>query len=438
MSIDIEQRRSLLSRLFLFLEIHEDEILQALKLDLGKSEGESYLTEMALSKKETTYALKNLKKWTRRKWVFPSISNWPSIGFLIPEPVGRVLIIGPWNYPFLLMINPLISAIAAGNEVVLKPSELAPATSSIIVKLVSFLNTDKIQVVEGGIPETTELLKQKFDHIFYTGNGGVGKIVMTAAAAHLTPVTLELGGKSPCVIFADADLKMAAKRIVWGKFTNAGQTCVAPDYLLLEEGIKDQFIGHMKNVLNEFFGNDYKRAEYTRIINHRHFDRLEKLLFNEDKIILNGERDRDAKLIAPTILEATVNSASMQDEIFGPILPIMSFKEKHEIIDVIKKHPNPLAAYLYSTDPQKMNWFEGSISAGGICINDNLLHMADMNLPFGGVGPSGMGRYRGKFGFDTFTHYKPVLRRFNFLDIPLRYPPFSNKLAKIKAILRWV
>ncbi|GAB4406203.1 MAG: aldehyde dehydrogenase [Bacteriovoracaceae bacterium] len=436
--VTINHRKSLLSRLFYLIENYEREICQALKTDLGKSEGESYLTEIALCKKEIKFALKHLKKWTKPKLIIPSLLNFPALAYMIPEPLGRVLVIGPWNYPFMLMITPLASAIAAGNQVVLKPSEMAESTALVLEKIIKELGSPDIKIVIGGIPETTALLKEKFDHIFYTGNGSVGKIVMRAASEHLTPVTLELGGKSPCVVFSSANIRLAARRIVWGKFTNAGQTCVAPDYLLVEVSIKELFSKALVEEVRNLYSEDPKTSEYGRIINERHFDRLNDLSLKEKNFILTGSSDRSTLYIPPTIFWADESSLAMKDEIFGPLLPILTFKGKSRILDVIKTHPKPLAAYVFSTREEEWGWFKSQIQAGGICINDTLIHMADNTLPFGGVGPSGMGRYRGKYGFDTFTHEKPVMRRYNFLDFPLRYPPYFNKLSILKRLLKWL
>jgi len=432
-----QYRKSLLRRLFLLLEQESSAIQAALFKDLGKSPEEAYLTEVSICLKETRYALKKINKWTRRKWVFPSLLNFPSLGYLQPEPLGKVLIIGPWNYPFQLVICPLISAIAAGNEVVIKPSEVSAHTSELLCDFIKKLAAPEIQIVLGGVEETTALLKQPFQHIFYTGNGHVGKIVMKAAADFLTPVTLELGGKSPCLVMESADIEMAARRIAWGKTINAGQTCVAPDYVLIPESKKKQFVESFKREVEKMYGPEASSEEYSKIINLRHYKRLLQLI--DTKSVLAGGTYNEEKLkIAPTIVEATINSPVMMDEIFGPILPLLTFKDLSEVKAIIAKHPYPLASYVFSRDAADHQFIVSEIASGGICINDTVVHMINQGMPFGGIQASGMGRYRGKFGFDTFTHYKPVLRRFFFLDLPLRYPPFKGKLALLKKLLSWL
>jgi len=434
---NINYRKSLLRRLFLLLEQESNAIQTALFKDLGKSAEEAYLTEVSICLKETRYALKNINKWTRKKWVFPSLLNFPSLGHLHPEPLGKVLIIGPWNYPFMLVICPLISAIAAGNDVVIKPSEVSSNTAALLENFVKKLAAPEIEIVLGGVEATTILLQQPFQHIFYTGNGHVGKIVMKAAAEHLTPVTLELGGKSPCLVMESADIDMAARRIAWGKTVNAGQTCVAPDYVLIPESKKRQFVESFKLEVEKMYGPEASSDEYAKIINLRHYKRLVQLI-DAKAVLVGGTYNEDKLHIAPTIVEATSESPVMGDEIFGPILPLITFKALSEVKAIIEKHPYPLASYIFSKDSAD-HWFMISeIASGGVCINDTVVHMINQEMPFGGIQASGMGRYRGKFGFDTFTHYKPVLKRFFFLDLPLRYPPFSGKLSFLKKLLSWL
>lgn len=434
----IKNRVSLLSRLFLLLEQESDAIQEALYKDLGKSAEEAYLTEVSICLKEIRYALKNINRWTGRKWVWPSLLNFPALGYLVPEPLGKVLIIGPWNYPFQLVICPMISAIAAGNEVVIKPSEVSFHTSELLAQLINVkLNVPEVKVVLGGVEETTELLKQPFQHIFYTGNGHVGKIVMRAAAEHLTPVTLELGGKSPCLVTESADLPLTARRIAWGKTINAGQTCVAPDYVLIPESKKEQFIKCFEAEVYKMYGARPELLGYGKIINERHFNRLTSLM-DQSKVLYGGYKNKESLTISPTLIEATVDSPIMSDEIFGPLLPLITYKSLEEVKSIISRNPYPLASYVFSNETADQQFMVQEIASGGVCINDTVVHMINQQMPFGGVQSSGMGRYRGKYGFDTFSHSKPVLKRFFFWDIPLRYPPFFGKLAFFKKLLPWL
>jgi acyl-CoA reductase-like NAD-dependent aldehyde dehydrogenase len=362
----------------------------------------------------------------------------PAKARIVPEPLGVVLIIAPWNYPFQLSIGPLIGAIAAGNCAILKPSEVASATSRVLAELVpKYLDRDCIAVVEGGVPETTALLAQELDHIFYTGNGAVGRIVMEAAAKHLTPVTLELGGKSPCIVDRDVDLTTAARRITWGKFFNAGQTCVAPDYLLVHESIKKPLLDKIASMIREFFGDDpQKSADFGRIINARHHKRLTALL-DSGTAFVGAKTDADDRYIAPTVLtDVSPDSPAMADEIFGPILPVISVSSLDEAIEFVNERPKPLALYVFSNDRDRTRRVVERTSSGGACVNDVLTHLLPHELPFGGVGPSGMGAYHGKASFDTFTHMKSVLEKPFYMDPPLRYPPYTD--GKIKWAKRLV
>ncbi|WP_369813264.1 aldehyde dehydrogenase [Caloranaerobacter sp. TR13] len=417
---------------------NEGLILKALKEDLNKSDFEGYETEIGIVLDEIRYIMKNLKSWAKPKRVKTPITQFISKSYIYSEPYGIALIIAPWNYPFQLVMAPLIGSISAGNCSIIKPSEYAPNTSKVISKIISDnFEEEFIAVVEGGIEVNKALLKEKFDYIFFTGSVNVGKIVMEAASKHLTPVTLELGGKSPCIVDEDTDVDLAAKRIVWGKFLNAGQTCVAPDYLYLHKNIKNRFIKSAVNFIKEFFGeNPLKSVDYTRIINITHFNRLKKFL-KDGNILYGGDFDEEKLYIAPTIIDNITWEASvMQEEIFGPILPVLVFEELDEVIKTINIHPKPLALYYFSNDKEKQERVIKEISFGGGCINDTIVHLATPYLPFGGVGNSGMGSYHGKASFDNFSHKKSVLKKSNLIDIPLRYPPYKGKIKLLRKILK--
>lgn len=420
-----------------FIEEHETDMENALYEDLGKPPIESFATEIALVRSELKYTLKHLKRWMKPQKVKTNLAIQPGKSYVYPEPYGVVLIMAPWNYPILLMLVPLLGALAAGNGVVIKPSELAPATSHLVAKyLTQYIDERCLQIIEGDAKSATELLNEQFDYIFYTGNARVGRIVMTAAAKNLTPITLELGGKNPCVVDEFANLQVAARRIVWGKFSNAGQTCVAPDYLFVHADIENKLLDEMKKTLHDFFGEDAKQSkDYGRIINKAHFQRLSALLTDQKNIVLGGELDEEQRYIAPTILSnIKFNDVIMQEEIFGPILPIITFTDLNEVFQLIKSKPKPLAAHLFSNNNDIQKAFIEKITAGGICINHTIIHLALPELPFGGVGESGMGAYHGKTTFDTFSHRKAVLFKPTWLDPPFIYPPYTNKLRKI---LNW-
>lgn len=407
----------------------EQEFVVALEADLGKSAFESWLGELNIVKSEIDHTLGHLGSWVSAERVSIPLAMLPGKGRIYREPLGVVLIIGPWNYPVNLILAPLIGAIAAGNAAVLKPSEIASATSTLLAKLVpEYLDKDCIAVVEGGIPETTELLQQQFDHVFYTGNGTVGRIVMRAAAEHLTPVTLELGGKSPCIVDKNANLEVAAKRIVWGKFFNAGQTCVAPDYLLVDKEIADEFCKKLVKTIKSFYGPDPKESQdFARIINAKHFDRLVKALGDTD-VLCGGENDRDNKYLAPTLVRGiSEDHALMQEEIFGPILPILEVANLEEAIAFVGKRDKPLALYVFTEDKKVAQAVLSRTTSGGACVNEVIAHLSVPDLPFGGVGPSGMGAYHGKAGFEVFSHKKSVLHKSSRLDVPVRYPPYDEK-----------
>jgi len=413
-----------------------DAILDALKADLHKPTFESYATEIGAIK-EIDYAIKNIKSWTKSKKVATPLDQFPSSARIYPEPLGVVLIIGPWNYPFQLMISPLVGAIAAGNCAIVKPSELAQHTSSIVAEILQ-KNFDPayISVVEGGVEISQQLLKEKFDHILFTGGTSVGKIIMEAAAKHLTPVTLELGGKSPCIVDADVHIEHAAKRITWGKFINAGQTCIAPDYLLVDRNIKKDLLEGIKKCIAEFYGDEPEKSQdYARIVNQRHFDRLTKLL-KDGETIIGGKTNPEDRYIAPTVIDnVSLDSPIMQEEIFGPILPVIEYTDLSEAIASVNDRPKPLALYFFSKNKNHQQRVLRETSSGGVCINDTVMQVGVPGLPFGGVGPSGMGSYHGKASFDTFSHQKSVLSKSFLFEPQWRYAPYEGKLNLLKKLI---
>lgn len=425
---DLSFRIDALNKLYDALIVNEEAILDALKKDLNKSSFEGYMTEVGIVREELRYFLKNLKKWVKPKRVASPLAQFPSKSYIMAEPYGVVLIMAPWNYPFQLCLEPLIGAIGAGNCAIVKPSAYAPATSAIIAKIIEKIYPpENVAIVQGGRKENEELLEQKFDYIFFTGSIAVGKIVMESASKHLTPVSLELGGKSPAIVDRDADIALFAKRIAFGKYLNSGQTCVAPDYVLVHESIKDSLIEALKASLKQFYGdNPMLNKDLPRIINEKHFMRLLNLMSNEN-IVVGGKSDKARLLIEPTILtDVTYDSPIMQEEIFGPILPIITYTDLDSVIQDLKYKDKPLALYVFSNNKEVQKKITQSLSYGGGCINDTIVHLATSKMGFGGVGTSGMGAYHGKFSFDTFTHYKGILHKANWLDIPMRYPPYTK------------
>ncbi|KAG2623308.1 aldehyde dehydrogenase family 3 member H1-like [Panicum virgatum] len=422
----------------------EAEICAALRADLAKPRTESYVHEISLVTSSCKFALNNLKKWMEPKKVPGGLLTFPSTARVTPEPLGVVLVVSAWNYPFLLAIDPVIGAIAAGNAVLLKPSEIAPATSSLLADLLPrYVDSSCIKVVEGGVAETTALLEQKWDKIFYTGNSKVGRIVMSFAAKHLTPVVLELGGKCPVVVDSNVDLHVATKRIAAGKWgCNNGQACISPDYIITTKSFAPKLLDSLKKVLNKFYGKDPLRSEdLSRIVNSNHFNRLKALMDEEmvsDKIVFGGQSDEQQLKIAPTLLlDAPLDSAIMKEEIFGPLLPIITVDKIHESFALINSMTKPLAAYLFSKDSKLKRQFERNVSAGGMVFNDTGIHLTNQNLPFGGVGESGMGAYHGTFSFDAFTHRKAVLDRSFPGEAKARYPPYTRgKLKILKGVLK--
>ncbi|MBO8159282.1 aldehyde dehydrogenase [Thermosyntropha sp.] len=437
---DIDFRIQQLKRLAAVIEENEADILQALHFDLGKSELEGYMTEVGFVKSELNFMIKNLPRWARPQKVKTPLVYFGAKSYIYSDPLGLVLIIGPWNYPFQLIIAPLIGAIAGGNCAVLKPSEIAPSVSGVVKKMMTEnFPEEYIAVVEGGVPECSALLENRFDHIFYTGGPVVGRIIMEAASKHLTPVTLELGGKSPCIVDYNIDFNYAARRIAWGKFLNAGQTCVAPDYLMVHKQIKDKFLDCLKEAVNEFYGPDpMKSRDYSRIINDKHFERLQGLL-NNGNIVCGGETRGEDRYIAPTIIDnISPTDPVMQEEIFGPILPVLEYEDLDEVICFINKRPKPLALYFFSRDYKKQEKVLRETTSGGVSINDTLSHMTTPYLPFGGIGESGMGKYHGEASFNTFVHKKSVLKNTFWFDLKVKYPPYTVSLQRIKKLMKFM
>lgn len=434
---DVEFRIRQLKKLYQWITVHEQEIMDALYMDLNKSNFEAYATEIGIVKEEIRYTLKHLRKWAAPKRVPTPITQFPSKSFIYPEPYGIVLIMSPWNYPFQLTIAPLVGAICAGNCAVVKPSAYSPHTTKVMADMLRELFQEKyIAVVEGGRQENQALLNEKFDYIFFTGSVNVGKYVMEKASAHLTPVSLELGGKSPCIVDETADLKLAAKRIVWGKFLNSGQTCVAPDYILVQNSVKDKLVRYMEKYIRKMFGKDpMQNPDYPKMINEKHFNRVLGLT-ERAHVVCGGGSDVDMLKIEPTVLDqVTWESPVMQEEIFGPLLPVLTFYDIEEAIQMVNARPRPLALYYFTKDKQREATMLKQVSYGGGCINDTIVHLATSHMPFGGVGNSGMGGYHGKDSFDTFTHKKSIMKKSVLLDIPIRYAPFKNKLNILKKLM---
>lgn len=432
----VRARREALERLRQGIKQHEKELLEAMKEDLGKSATEAYMTEIGLALSEIRHVQRHLKTWMRPQRKSCPLTNFPARSKVVCDPYGVVLIIAPWNYPFLLLISPLIGALAAGNCCVLKPSELAPATAAAVTRMMEdTFPREYVTIVNGGVETSQVLLDLDFDYIFYTGNPAVGRIVMEKAARHLTPVTLELGGKSPVVVTESAHLRMAARRIVFGKFLNAGQTCIAPDYVLCERSTYEPFVRMLKEELTAMYGpRPLDNPDYGKIINRRHFDRL-CLLIDKAKVVAGGETQPDRLRISPTILAGVLpTDAVMQEEIFGPLLPIIPVNDTEEAFRFIQSRPHPLALYLFTTNAAVEKRFMTGLQFGGGCVNDVISHIVPHNLPFGGVGQSGIGAYHGRDSFLNFSHRKAIVRRGTWPDIPLRYPPYREWKEKI---VRW-
>ncbi|WP_034922974.1 aldehyde dehydrogenase [Gillisia sp. CAL575] len=420
------------------IEEHETEICDALFQDFKKPKFESVLSETAFIISELDHVIKNLKSWSKPKKVSSSLINFPSSDYIYSEPYGACLIIAPWNYPFQLAISPIMGAVAAGNTVVLKPSELALNTSQILADILEIVfPKEMLAVVQGGVPVSEALLEEKWDYVFFTGSVPVGKIVAKAIAPHLTPSTLELGGKNPCIIHKSAKVQLAAKRIVWGKFLNGGQTCIAPDYILVDSSIKKEFIDAIqKEIVAAYGANPKDSPDYARIINEKNFYRLAAMLEGE-KCPIGGELDKEQLYIAPTLIdEPALTSKVMEDEIFGPILPVLSFSSEENMANIIDNYSKPLALYVFSEDKSFSEKILKSYSFGGGAINDVVIQVVNKNLPFGGVGSSGNGAYHGKHSFDTFSHKKSITKRGTWLDVPLRYAPYGDKVSLIGKIMK--
>ncbi|MBN2158924.1 MAG: aldehyde dehydrogenase [Spirochaetes bacterium] len=436
----ISFRKKQLRRLRRAIRKNEGAIMEAMRRDLGKPAFESYAGEIGVLYQEITHAIRHVRSWSRKREVRTSIIHFYSTSEVLFEPYGVALIIGPWNYPLQLVIAPLVAAIAAGNCAVIKPSELAPATSRLVAKLVrDTFEPDYVTVVEGGVDAARAVLKEKFDYLFFTGGTAVGRAVMGAAAEHLTPVTLELGGKSPVIVDEDAHLPSAARRLCWGKFFNAGQTCLAPDYLLVHKKIKAAFVAELAKTVKEFYGDDPRRSpDYARIVNVRHFDRIIKLLRGR-KVIHGGGNSRKEKYIAPTIVDGvTMKDPIMREEIFGPLLPVMTFARIDDAIALVNRLPRPLALYYFSKNEKKQKKVLAGTASGGACVNDTVSHVGSPWLPFGGIGDSGMGRYHGRSGFETFSHQRGVLKRTTLFDMKLRYPPYGKRVKLLRFLFRIV
>lgn len=409
----------------------EDEICQAIYQDLGKSNAETYMAEIGMVYAEIKEALRKLDRWSRPKRVAGTMATFPAKNYLYSEPYGVVLILAPWNYPFNLSMAPLVGAIAAGNCAVLKCSKSSIHTANVIRSIINNTFPAKYICCVDAEAAYDEVLEQNYDYIFFTGSPGVGKIIMKAASEHLTPVSLELGGKSPCIVTESADLRMAAKRIVWGKFLNAGQTCISIDYVIVKESVKQRFVQYLQEEIEKRYADAQERDDYPNIISVYHYDRLCGLI-DREKTVLGGKRNPQKRKIAPTILpEAEFDHEIMEEEIFGPILPVISYRSLEEMIRLIKDRPKPLACYIFTGEKKTADRLISEISYGGGCVNDVFLHIANHHLPFGGVGYSGMGGYHGKYSFDTFSHKKGVVKNLTCVDIPLRYAPYDEKKRKL-------
>lgn len=429
-TLPVSFRKEQLKKLYAVVKKYQPEIAAALKADLGKSAYEGFMCESGLVLSEISHMIRHLRSYARRKTVYTPLAQFPSHSYIQPVPYGTVLIMSPWNYPFLLTIAPLANAIAAGNTAILKPSAYSPQTSRLMENMIAECFSEKyVAVVNGGRNENEALLEQKFDFIFFTGSQAVGKQVLLHAAEHLTPTVLELGGKSPCVVDAGADIKLAAKRIVFGKYLNCGQTCVAPDYILCEASVKDRFVKEVVCQIELQYGKrPLENKDYGKIINQKHFFRLCSLI-DQEKVVLGGQFDAETCRIAPTVMDRVERTdAVMQEEIFGPILPILTFDSFDAVVDELKELEKPLALYLFSEDKQHIKRVTQELSYGGGCINDVVIHLATSEMGFGGVGESGMGSYHGRAGYEAFSHCKSIVDKKTWLDLPMRYQPYGNRV----------
>lgn len=431
-TLSIKFRVYMLKNLKKAIKKYEKEIMEALRLDLGKSSYESYMCEVGLVLSELSYMIKHTKKFSKCRKVKTPLAQFSAKSYKKPSPYGNVLIMSPWNYPFLLTMDPVIDAISAGNTIVVKPSAYSPNTSDIIAKILrECFSPDYVAVVTGGRKENASLLEQKFDMVFFTGSQAVGREVLKHTAEHLTPAVLELGGKSPCIVDSTAKLKLTAKRIVFGKYLNCGQTCVAPDYIICDASIKDELVKEIiAQVKLQYSENPLENPNYGKIINEKHFDRLLGLIDSE-KVVLGGNSNRDTLQIEPTIMDnVTWDDAVMGEEIFGPIMPILTYEKLEDVIDMLSNKEKPLALYFFSEDKANIAEVTSRCLYGGGCINDTIIHLATSEMGFGGVGESGMGSYHGKDGFDTFSHYKSIVNKKTWMDLPMRYQPYKSKLYR--------
>ncbi len=429
---DIKYRTDALKKLKRVIEENEDKISEAIKLDLGKSCFESYMCETGLVLSEISYMIRHLKSFARDKRVLSPLAQFPSKSYVKKSPYGVCLVMSPWNYPFLLSMEPLVDAMAAGNCVVLKPSAYSENTSRVISELIkSAFGEEYVCVIEGGREENACLLEEKFDYIFFTGGKTVGRLVLEKASRFLTPVTLELGGKSPCIVDESADIALSARRIVWGKYLNSGQTCVAPDYVVCHKNVKSKLIRALKREIGIQLGKGTENENYPRMINKKHFDRVMGLI-EQKKVAIGGFGDAEKLKIAPTVMDnVTWEDKVMGEEIFGPILPVLEFENIEEVIDVVNSHPSPLALYIFSSNKKNIDSVTKRCSFGGGCVNDTVIHLATSRMGFGGVGESGMGAYHGKYGFDTFSHEKSIVDKKTQIDLPMRYQPFTKFNEKL-------
>ncbi|MBU5592003.1 aldehyde dehydrogenase [Clostridium sp. MSJ-4] len=437
-TLPIDFRIKTLKKLKISIINHEDEILDALWKDLRKSKFEAYATEIGLVLEEIDLAIKSVKKWSKAKRKRTPMVHFPASSYVYPQPYGVVLIMSPWNYPFQLTMAPLVGALTAGNCAVIKPSKYSPNINIVLKKIIKeCFQREYVDVIyeSGGREAIREILEQKFDYIFFTGSVSTGKVVMESASKHLTPITLELGGKSPCIVDKDADIDLSAKRIVWGKLVNAGQTCVAPDYLMIHKSIKANFIESMKKYIEIFYGKDSKLSpDYPRIINSKQFDRLKGYL-EKGNIVVGGNTAREELYFEPTVIEGvSLEDPIMKEEIFGPIFPLLEFEDLSEVIHFVNSRPKPLALYYFSENKTSQETILKNTASGGSCINDTIIHVASHHIPFGGVGESGMGGYHGKSSFETFSHYKSVIKR-GRLDINFRYAPYKERFNLLKKIM---
>lgn len=429
-TLPVSFRIDMLKKLYAAVKKYENEIGEALKKDLGKSEFEGFMCETGLVLSEISYMIRHTRKFAAKHRVYTPLAQFASCSYKKPSPYGNTLIMSPWNYPFLLTIDPLADAIAAGNTAIIKPSAYSPATSQIIEKIVSVcFPPEYVAVVTGGRKENACLLEKKFDFVFFTGSQNVGKEVLRHTAENLTPAVLELGGKSPCIVDSTAKISLAAKRIVFGKYLNCGQTCVAPDYILCQKSIKDQLVREICKQVKVQYGEDpLQNPDYGRIVNEKHFDRICGLI-DKNKTVLGGTVNKDTLQIAPTVMDnVTFDDAVMQEEIFGPVMPILTFERFEDVFDILRDKPKPLALYLFSADKQHIRAVTECCSYGGGCINDTIIHLATSEMGFGGVGESGMGSYHGKDGFDAFSHTKSIVDKKTWMDLPMRYQPYKKGL----------